>query len=445
MPAEVWLNNTLENLQLQSNPGFDSLPDAPLYSPLNAFHELQEKCGLKELVLNIPSATGIVRAAAQSQSSLSALMGGACAFERIIERIREAREQIEIRMFIWRRDSIGERIAEELAAAADRGVRVKIRKDLLGSIHERAEENRMSFFPHRQPLHVWLLTQLMKRLYFRPVPAAVLKQRSRSGKTHRLLNHPLVTAQYQERLWDHSKAYVFDRETLILGGMNIEEKLTVGDVHGKRWRDYMVEIQNATLAQAFLQGKSVGVDLNSGSVRLILHPGDRYAGESAIRTEIIELLRKARRDAIIEMAYFGDEVITREIIAAQRRGVAIKIVTSASANIQSNLNLHILRQILDQTDSQARIYLSPKMIHSKVMLVDDHQVYLGSGNFNRSSIKCAEVAVVMNCNKMASVLGEFRDSLQEAICESPEVQSAQDVRFHRFLSIMQQMLSSARI
>ena len=445
MPAEVWLNNTLENLQLQSNPGFDSLPDAPLYSPLNAFRGLQEKCGLKELVLNIPSATGIVRAAAQYQTSLSALMGGACAFERIIERIREAREQIEIRMFIWRRDSIGERIAEELAAAADRGVRVKIRKDLLGSIHERAEENRMSFFPHRQPLHVWLLTQLMKRLYFRPVPAAVLKQRSRSRKTHRLLNHPLVTAQYQERLWDHSKAYVFDRETLILGGMNIEEKLTVGDVHGKRWRDYMVEIQNATLAQAFLQGKSVGVDLNSGSVRLILHPGDRYAGESAIRTEIIKLLRKARRDAIIEMAYFGDEVITREIIAAQRRGVAIKIVTSASANIQSNLNLHILRQILDQTDGQARIYLSPKMIHSKVMLVDDHQVYLGSGNFNRSSIKCAEVAVVMNCKKMASVLGEFRNSLQEAICESTEVQSAQDVRFHRFLSIMQQMLSSARI
>ncbi len=372
-------------------------------------------------------------------------MGGACAFERIIERIREAREQIEIRMFIWRKDSIGERIAEELAAAADRGVRVKIRKDLLGSIHERAEENRMSFFPHRQPLHVWLLTQLMKRLYFRPVPAAVLKQRSRSGKTHRLLNHPLVTAQYQERLWDHSKAYVFDRETLILGGMNIEEKLTVGDVHGKRWRDYMIEIRHATLAQAFLEGKSVGVDLNCGSVRLILHPGDRYAGESAIRTEIIELLRKARRDAIIEMAYFGDEIITREIINAQRRGVSIKIVTSASANIQSNLNLHILRQILDHTGNQARIYLSPKMIHSKVMLVDDHLVYLGSGNFNRSSIKCAEVAVVMNCKEMASVLGEFRDSLQEAISESAEVQSAQDVRFHRFLSMMQQMLSSARI
>lgn len=395
--------------------------------------------------MNIPSATGIVRADAQYQPSLSALMGGACAFERIIERIREAREQIEIRMFIWRKDSIGERIAEELAAAADRGVRVKIRKDLLGSIHERAEENRMSFFPHRQPLHVWLLTQLMKRLYFRPVPAAVLKQRSRSGKTHRLLNHPLVTAQYQERLWDHSKAYVFDRETLILGGMNIEEKLTVGDVHGKRWRDYMIEIRHATLAQAFLEGKSVGVDLNCGSVRLILHPGDRYAGESAIRTEIIELLRKARRDAIIEMAYFGDEIITREIINAQRRGVSIKIVTSASANIQSNLNLHILRQILDHTGNQARIYLSPKMIHSKVMLVDDHLVYLGSGNFNRSSIKCAEVAVVMNCKEMASVLGEFRDSLQEAISESAEVQSAQDVRFHRFLSMMQQMLSSARI
>ncbi len=395
--------------------------------------------------MNIPSATGIVPAAAEFQSSLTALIGGARAFERIVERIREAREQIEIRMFIWRNDSLGERIAEELAAAADRGVRIRIRKDLLGSIHERAEENRMSFFPHRQPLHVWLLTQLMKRLYFRAVPAAVLMQRSRPAKTHRLLNHPLVTSQCQERLWDHSKCYVFDRETLILGGMNIEEKLTVGDVHGKQWRDYMVELRNPSLAESFLQGKSVEVDVNGASARLILHPGDRYAQGSAIRTEIIELLRQARRDVVIEMAYFGDEVITSEIISTQRRGVSVKIVTSASANIQSSLNLHILRQILEKTKNEARIYLSPKMIHSKVMLVDDRQVYLGSGNFNRSSIKCAEVAVVLDCQRTACALDEFRDTLQEAIAESVEVQSAQDVRFHRFLSIMQQMLSSARI
>jgi len=395
--------------------------------------------------LNIPSAIGIVPAAAEFQSSLTALIGGIRAFDRIVERIREAREQIEIRMFIWRNDSLGERIAEELATAADRGVKIKIRKDLLGSIHERAEENRMSFFPHRQPLHVWLLTQLMKRLYFRPVPAAVLIQRSRPAKTHRLVNHPLVTSLYQERLWDHSKCYVFDRETLILGGMNMEEKLTVGDVYGKQWRDYMVELKHPVLADAFLEGRSVRVDLHGASARLILHPGDRYARDSAIRTEIIELLRNARKNAIIEMAYFGDEVITREIIKAQRRGVSIKIVTSASANIQSNLNRHILRQILDQTNNEARIYLSSKMIHSKVMLVDDHQIYLGSGNFNRSSIKCAEVAVVIDCQETAGVLDEFRDSLQEAISESAEVQSARDLRFRRFFSLTEQVLSSARI
>jgi cardiolipin synthase len=277
------------------------------------------------------------------------------------------------------------------------------------------------------------------------VPAAVLIQRSRPAKTHRLLNHPLVTSQYQERLWDHTKCYVIDRETLILGGMNIEEKLTVGDVYGKHWRDYMVELRNPRLAQAFLEGKSVGVGVNGGLARLILHPGDRFARESAIRTEIIGLLRKARRAAIIEMAYFGDQVITREIVDAQRRGVSITIVTSASANIQSNLNLHILRQILDQTANKARIYLSPKMIHSKVMLVDDRRVYLGSGNFNRSSIKCAEVALVIDCQETAGVLGEFRDSLQEAIAESAEVQSARDLRFRRFFSITEQMLSSARI
>ncbi|RPI27256.1 MAG: phosphatidylserine/phosphatidylglycerophosphate/cardiolipin synthase family protein [Acidobacteria bacterium] len=395
--------------------------------------------------MNIPSATPIVPVSPKLGSSLTALIGAERAFERIVERIREARDEIEIRMFIWRNDSVGVWIADELAAAADRGVRIRIRKDLLGSIHERAEENRRSFFPHRQPAHVWLLTQFLKRLYFRPVSPRVLIARSRPTANHRLLTHPLVTCQYRERLWDHSKCYVFDRETLILGGMNLEEKLTVGDVYGKQWRDYMVELRNRVLAEAFLAGQSVRVTLNGASARLILHPGDRYEPESAIRTEIISLLRKARTEVIMEMAYFGDALITAEIVKACRRGVAVKIVTSARANIQSNLNLHILRQILDETNNQARVHLSPKMIHSKIMLVDNRYVYLGSGNFNRSSIKCAEVGVVIDCDGTPGMLGEFRDSLQAAIAESKQVRSWADVRFRRFFSMTEQLLSSARI
>ena len=394
--------------------------------------------------MDIP-AMRIIPAPSESLLPLTALIGAESAFARIVRRIREARQEIEIRMFIWRNDSIGNLIADELLAAANRGVKIRIRKDLLGSIHERAEENRQSFFPHRQPPHVWLLTQFLKQFYFKPVPAGVLTGRTCPATNHRLLEHPLVSCQYQDRLWDHSKCYVFDRETLILGGMNIEEKLAVGDVHGRQWRDYMIELRNANLAEAFLSGKSAQANLNGASARLILHPGDRYTPDSAIRTAIIDLLRKARREVIIEMAYFGDAVITREVIETCRRGVATIIVTSAKANVQANLNLHILRRILNETDKRARVYLSPRMIHSKVMLVDGRYVYLGSGNFNRSSIKCAEVGVIIDCRGSADVEQEFKDSLQEAIAESRRVESAVDLKYRRVLSLTEHLLSAARI
>jgi cardiolipin synthase len=68
------------------------------------------------------------------------------AFSLIINRIQNAKEEIIISMFIWRDDLIGNKIAEELINAAERGVRVSITKDKVGSIFEKEEENKKSFF-----------------------------------------------------------------------------------------------------------------------------------------------------------------------------------------------------------------------------------------------------------------------------------------------------------
>ena len=71
---------------------------------------------------------------------------GEQSFRKIISRIRAAKKSIYINIFIWRDDKIGNIIANELLDAANRGVKIEISKDRLGSVFEKAEENGQSFF-----------------------------------------------------------------------------------------------------------------------------------------------------------------------------------------------------------------------------------------------------------------------------------------------------------
>ena len=74
------------------------------------------------------------------------LVDGAQAFPEILRCIDEATSSIVINMFIWRDDEIGNRIAQALLCAADRGVRVEIIKDRYGCVCEYSEEGQRSFF-----------------------------------------------------------------------------------------------------------------------------------------------------------------------------------------------------------------------------------------------------------------------------------------------------------
>ena len=71
--------------------------------------------------------------------------GAAMTFRHVLGRIRDARETIEIHMFVWRSDGIGNEIGRAVLAAADRGVKIRITKDTGAFMYERIEMNRKSF------------------------------------------------------------------------------------------------------------------------------------------------------------------------------------------------------------------------------------------------------------------------------------------------------------
>ena len=74
------------------------------------------------------------------------LVNGQASFDCIFDQIDTAKKSIEVSMFIWRNDRIGCALALHLLNAAHRGVKITIKKDLVGAIFEYSEETRQSFF-----------------------------------------------------------------------------------------------------------------------------------------------------------------------------------------------------------------------------------------------------------------------------------------------------------
>ena len=166
------------------------------------------------------------------------LAGGEAAFARILKRIDEAERTILVRCFEWRDDQTGEMVARALLAAADRGVQVKILKDRVGMAYEHLEGTKQSFFHKRIGLIPRLQTWSLMTVYGR---WGSLRQKP-SPLADALLNHQMVTVNSHEKRFDHAKLYVFDDETVILGGMGIGDDFRHHNV------DFMVEISGGGAA-----------------------------------------------------------------------------------------------------------------------------------------------------------------------------------------------------
>jgi cardiolipin synthase len=318
----------------------------------------------------------------EPRATFDLMAGGGAAFARILQRIDEAEHSILVRCFEWRDDETGEMVARALLKAADRGVEIKILKDRVGMAYEHLEGTKQSFFHKRIGLIPRLQTWSLMTVYGR---WGSLRQRP-SPLADALLNHQMVTVNHHQKRFDHAKLYVFDDETVILGGMGIGDDFRHHNV------DFMVEISGggaaARLADrydgrtAFDPDRQFDYLLHSfrGSVA---KKGQRVA----LAKQRLALIASAQKRLTIEMAYFGDKACTTALVDAVKRGVRVTVLTAARANIIGDLNLWTCAQLLRRTGSpeNLRIVLHPRMVHGKAIVGDGAWVDIGSTNFTSPS------------------------------------------------------------
>ena len=304
---------------------------------------------------------------------LQALMNGDEAFPAMLAAIDSAKKSISLVTYIFDNDASGKQFADALARAVHRGVAVRVLIDAAGT--------RYSWPP------------IVHRLHHGKVPVAKFLPAS-------LFTPWRVTTI---NLRNHRKILVVDGRTAFTGGMNIRHGNMLSDSPPSPVRDLHFRVEGPAVGQlqeafvndwAFttdetLDGDSWFPDLQEAGktvARVIADGPD--ADFETIRWTLLAALAEAQESVKILTPYFLPEsaLITALNLAALR-GVRVDIILPARSNLRYvDWASHSLWwQVLERG---CRIWLTPAPFdHSKLMIVDDHWVLLGSANWDTRSLR----------------------------------------------------------
>jgi cardiolipin synthase len=311
---------------------------------------------------------------------------------------------------------------------------------------------------------VWLETYLFAGDSAGQAVAAALKERARAGVDVRLLYDAVgsfstssalfdemraagVRVHAYHTLWDafwqlailrilnrrhHRKLLIVDDRVAYFGGMNIVDLLEAAalnqgqsaavlqstgcrDVHvrlvGPRQAelaDHMQRLWRRLHRQraepAPLAWRRPQVTASEEHLHFFdSSPGFKYSRAARV---FIQLIRRARRTVTLSMAYFIPVGrILRELVRASRRGVLIQVIVPGQSDVGlvQRACRHCYARLLRHG---IRIYeRQDKMLHGKVMIVDNHWTLVGSCNLDPRSLWInREFFAVVRSRKMAAVI-----------------------------------------
>ena len=319
----------------------------------------------------------------QDLSELELLVDGKEAFNEIFAAIDSADSSICIQTYIWKDDSTGRAVAAKLKAAADRGVRVTVSKDMLGTFFELGDMIK------GKPSPVFTKTGL---------------------KGHK--NIHVDTDLFADT--DHSKYYIFDARSVIFGGMNI------ADEYHLQWHDYMVLLRGKVWTEAFTNKVLKHLPWPPAS-SLVLTVNNSKGTE--IRTATVEIIENATQSVVIEHAYFSDDKVIEAVKRAAARGVRVEVILPKIPDTHLYANMATINRLLDSESGKVpRVLLYPHMSHAKVIMTDGRIVALGSANLTpRSMVTSKEITLFVHGVSTAPFMRQLRAQLETDMAVSQEV------------------------
>ena len=369
-----------------------------------------------------------------AHQNMTLLVNGQRAFPEIIRCIEAAKTAVEINMFIWRDDAIGNRMAQAILTAADRGAKVSISVDRYGVVLEKCEECKRSFFHKEQTMTEKLKSALLEVFY----PENTTPGRVRDEYTdlyRRVIAHPNIQVSADVFKADHSKYYIIDEEILFVGGVNIEDKENGADLMGRVYGDYMAKLEGAEYVRIFREklatGRNVREDLFFGLN--LKEPVRRFEMEQLY----LDMIGGAREELHITMAYFSPlKHFVDAIIAAHRRGVRVTIVVPQRANFQNDSNMRTLRRLLKATDGGIAVYLSPRMLHTKLVM-NEQYISFGSTNITKKAFAQLSELNLFVRRDDSPFANAMLESIANDRAEARQIRDFRQIQYRRVLAFLE--------
>ena len=298
---------------------------------------------------------------------------GSAALAALWHTVDSARHSIDLCTFIIGRDAVGAELIERLAAKARSGVRVRVMLDGLGRI--------MAGSPSLKPL----AAAGAAVTYFVPPWHSPLK-----GRTN---------------LRDHRKMVVSDAacdsRRLWCGGRNLACEYFEGAPGTPAWRDLSFDLHGDVVTQAstlfehdwaFANGQRASsiappalALAPAGAGAQLVASGPDQVDDTVYALLVTAAYRARRRIAIATPYFVPDAALLMALSMAARRGVLVDLLLPARSNHRLS-DLARRRALRSLAAAGGRIWLAPRMMHAKLIVIDDVLALAGSANIDSRSL-----------------------------------------------------------
>jgi cardiolipin synthase len=353
------------------------------------------------------------------------LHDGPAFFLALFKAIQSASKTILLEYYIIHDDLTGKTLADELAAAVSRGVRVALIYDYIGCVE---------------------------------TPSSYFKNLARQGIELIPFNVPSFSRGihwFDKR--DHRKMVVVDGTIAFLGGFNIGDEYA-GQADGRpKFRDMGFSVSGSAVTELerifletwqmersgdFLQQPEPSAVRDTparGRARVVIVSGGPHHRRSYIRSAFIAAIASASEEILIATPYFvpGPRIV-RSLLRAARRGVRIRLLLPARSDVPivRLLGRSFYGALLS---AGIEIYeLDRDILHSKVMLIDHERSVIGSANMDQRSFhRNFEINCVIDNSAFGRQIGKL---LQEDLLVSSRIQLDDHERRGFFTRLLERII-----
>lgn len=312
-------------------------------------------------------------------NAVDVLHNGEQAYPAMLEAIDSAERTLFLATYIFQTNTTGQRFIEALERAVKRGVDVRVIVDGVGELYSR--------------------------------PPVSRELRRRSVRVARFLPPRLIPPALHVNLRNHRKILVADGQVAFTGGMNIGDRHLAGnvdnpgrvvDIHFRLCGPVVTQIEDAFLEDwGFVTGdrevpaREPVAERGAAICRAIVDGPVRESDRLA--TLLVSAVCAAHRRVIIVSPYFlPSPELVGALQAAALRGIEVIVILPQLNNqpLVHWANRHSLPPLL--RFGVRLFYQPPPFAHTKLFVIDDQYMLIGSANVDPRSLRlnfelCVEV------------------------------------------------------